>query len=277
MLVDVGSDDVPFEQRLRDARRMLDSPPASAPMGEGVELRGEGEAADGRVRAVAVTGGRVESLELDPRVMRMSSQELAGHLTVALNGALDAVRAQVPVEQVDVVPDSAVLMERLREVQNAGLRQLDVITRGINDALAGIRDRAYVSGDTGFQGLEHLLDQAQESVGPASAEHVEEGSAGGEGEAAGGQVRVVVNGSGRVEAIELGGRAMRSASHELAGQVVSAANAALEDARARAAERVKALGEGVSERVREIQDQSVQQLGSYVRSLAALMNSIEKR
>ncbi|MBC6457982.1 YbaB/EbfC family nucleoid-associated protein [Actinomadura sp. HBU206391] len=278
MVGDPEADDVPFEQKLRAARESLGSRTVS-PAGDGAEaeLRGEGEAVEGRVHAVALTGGRFDSLTLDPRVMRMDTAELADAISLALNAALDSVRAQASAQQIDMVPDAGTLMERLSEVQNAGLRQLDMMNRAINEALGGIRDRAYVSGDAGLHGMEHLFERAQQTVGALIAPSPGGEPPGGVGEAGEGTVRVKVSGSGRIEQIEFGPRAMRSASHELAAQVLIAANAGLEQARLEAAERMRGLGADMSQRVREVQDQSLEQLGGYVRSLNALMSSIQKR
>jgi DNA-binding protein YbaB len=272
------ADGVPFEQRLREARDSLGSRTGPSDGGRAEPtLRGEGEAADGRVLAIALTGGQIDSVTLDPRVMRMDPTEFAEVLALALNAALDSVRVQASAEQIDMVPDPGVLMERLREMQNAGLRQLDMMNRGINEALSGIRDRAYVSGDANLHGLEHLFEQAQQTVDAVSSPSSGDEPSGGVGEADEGLVRVKVSGAGRIEQVELGPRAMRSASHELAAHVVTAANAALEQARLQAEERMRGLGEDMSQRVREVQDQSLEQLGAYVRSLSALMNSINKR
>ncbi|MGC1211501.1 MAG: YbaB/EbfC family nucleoid-associated protein, partial [Micromonospora sp.] len=63
---------------------------------EGAELlRGEGTAADGLVRAVAVQGGRLESVTVDPALTPQRIDEVCGHVVVAVNAALAALDAQV--------------------------------------------------------------------------------------------------------------------------------------------------------------------------------------
>ncbi|MFD0852957.1 hypothetical protein ACFQ07_12030, partial [Actinomadura adrarensis] len=95
---DSSDAEVPFEHKLRQARESLEEVSSGrhgegqGPVPEASELRGEGEAAEGRVRAVAVTGGRIASLELDPRVMRSSPEELGAQLAEALTAALDDLR-----------------------------------------------------------------------------------------------------------------------------------------------------------------------------------------
>lgn len=57
------------------------------------EVRGEGSDDTGLVHATVGTGGKVLDLTLDPRVMRMTSQDLAQHVLAALEAArLDAER-----------------------------------------------------------------------------------------------------------------------------------------------------------------------------------------
>jgi DNA-binding protein YbaB len=274
-----ADDDMPFEYRLRQARSSLNKAGSTSSSDEeGPDLRGEGEAAEGRVRAVAVTGGRIASLELDPRVMRSTPEELAGYLTEALNAALDALRAQASAEQGEAVPDPAVLLERLREVQNEGLRQLSVMSQGINDALASIQDEAYVGGEATFPGLEHLLDQARKVAGTTLGDDAAQDEAGGTGTAAEGQVRVTASGAGRIREIHLEPQALKRASYEVATYVIKATEEALEEARTGAAERLNDIdGANLEARVHAVQDQSVEQLGSFTRTLQALMNSIQKR
>ncbi|WP_067793358.1 YbaB/EbfC family nucleoid-associated protein [Actinomadura formosensis] len=276
MTSDITGPGVPFERRLREERERLRAS-SSADSSAEVRVRGEGESGEGRVRAVAVTGGRIETLDIDPRVLRLEPEELAAHVGDALNFALDDVRARAGAEQADLVPDLAVLAGELQRVQNEGLRRLSVMTQGINEALAGIRDRAYVSGEAAFPGLEHLLDQAGEVARSALPGDQKERST---AEAADDDelVRVVADGAGRVEAVHLNARSLRMASHALAATIVTTANEALDSARADAAQRSKAAADpDLQERVRAVQDQSIEQLRSLMGSLTALMSSIQKR
>ncbi|MFE0156446.1 YbaB/EbfC family nucleoid-associated protein [Nonomuraea sp. NPDC059007] len=59
-------------------------------------FQGDGAAADGQVRAVAGPDGRLHELRLNPRVMRMASEDLAREILTAVNAALDDLRANVP-------------------------------------------------------------------------------------------------------------------------------------------------------------------------------------
>ncbi|MCX5118591.1 YbaB/EbfC family nucleoid-associated protein [Micromonospora sp. NBC_00362] len=58
------------------------------PTGEG-ELRGCGTAADGLVEAVVTGYGRLESLEIDPRLLRRGTGAIAAHVIEAVRAAQD--------------------------------------------------------------------------------------------------------------------------------------------------------------------------------------------
>lgn len=60
----------------------------AVPTGEG-ELRGRGTAADGLVEAVVAGYGRLESLEIDPRLLRHGTGAIAGHVIEAVRAAQD--------------------------------------------------------------------------------------------------------------------------------------------------------------------------------------------
>ncbi|MEV5749972.1 YbaB/EbfC family nucleoid-associated protein [Actinoallomurus sp. NPDC052308] len=98
------------------------------------EVRGVGESPDGRVKAVAVAG-HIESLELDPRVMRMPSQELAEHITAAVNAALDGLAAQPPPAEQPALPRPEVIAAQLAEIQEQSVRQLAAISEAISAAV----------------------------------------------------------------------------------------------------------------------------------------------
>lgn len=61
-------------------------------------LSGEGTALNGQVRAVAVTPGRIQNLEMDPRVTRDGSDAVCEAVTAAVNAALDDLRAKAAAE-----------------------------------------------------------------------------------------------------------------------------------------------------------------------------------
>jgi DNA-binding protein YbaB len=54
-------------------------------------LEAEASAAEGRVSVVVGSGGRLKSLTIDPRAMRLGSEELAEAILIAVNGAQEAL------------------------------------------------------------------------------------------------------------------------------------------------------------------------------------------
>jgi len=136
-----------LDQVLTQARELLASARAGQPPadGAGEPVTGTGESAEGRVRAVATTGGRLARVELDPRALRMPSEELAGHLVTAVNAALDALAqaaaGQAGSADVAAPVDTAALAEQLRQVQEDGVRRMAAFTQGISAAMAQLGQR----------------------------------------------------------------------------------------------------------------------------------------
>ena len=256
---------------------------------------GRGEAADGQVQATA-TRGRLESLELNPRLMRLSGEQLALYVAAAVDMALEEARAQ-PAPATDVPPvDPTVLAARLSEVQEEGLRSMQMITQALGEAVTVLRERTGMNGDVGPQGLPELLEQTHRTVeqmtrpagedgGPAedgAVDHADVAAATakdddvtGKGEAADGLVHVVAAApDGRMTTLEIGDQAMGMPSHELAAQVILAINAALADLRAKLREQA-----GISlvdpERLTALREASTQQMTAYARSLRDLVAGIK--
>jgi DNA-binding protein YbaB len=133
--VELGED---FDQMLTRSRELLRSM-QSRPAGDAPEVEGEGEAAGGLVRVVAADG-RLSSVELDPRVMRMPSAELAEQVLTAANAALDLAAARAPVGDGAGVVDPRALAEEVAEIQDQGVRQMAAISRAISAAVAQMRE-----------------------------------------------------------------------------------------------------------------------------------------
>jgi DNA-binding protein YbaB len=124
-----------LEQLLEQTRSVADAVRGST---EDIEdLRGEGESADGQVRAVAPPGGRLASLEIDQRAMRMASQELAEHVVAAVNAALEDLQAKSR-EQAGA---SRVDPEKLRALRQASTEQMAAYARSLSDLMSSIRQR----------------------------------------------------------------------------------------------------------------------------------------
>jgi DNA-binding protein YbaB len=127
-----------LDRLLADARRTLESMRSGAPEpSELSEIRGAGEAADGLVKASVVSVGQVDTIELDPRALRLGSELLAGHLRDAVNAAFADLRAKATAESDEVAVDSAGLAESLQDLQNQSVRSM----AAFNDAMAGVLAR----------------------------------------------------------------------------------------------------------------------------------------
>ena len=127
-----------FERVLAETRRTLEEIRAGsggAGAGEAPEIRGEGVAADGQVLATARTGGRLESVQLDPRALRMGSQALGEQIVLAVNAALDSLQTQAGAQAAPPAADPAALAERMRELQDQSVRQMYVFSQSIADAV----------------------------------------------------------------------------------------------------------------------------------------------
>jgi DNA-binding protein YbaB len=108
-----------------------------ADLDEAVEIRGQGEAADGLVRATVAPGSRVEAIQLDPRVMRMSSEALAEEIARAVNAAFTNLREQAAETGAAMgVPDHAALAGQLRDLQDESVRRMAVFGAAMNEVVA---------------------------------------------------------------------------------------------------------------------------------------------
>ncbi|SCE84817.1 hypothetical protein GA0070607_2314 [Micromonospora coriariae] len=126
-----------FRQSMDDALRALHELRANRPAEESVETRGEASAADGRITVVAAPGGRIESITVLPQVLREGGDYLAEQLTIAVNAALDDLRARTVTDAPDV-PDPSVLLERLEGVQQQSVRQMQSFLSTLTAAQARI-------------------------------------------------------------------------------------------------------------------------------------------
>ncbi|MFI6514814.1 YbaB/EbfC family nucleoid-associated protein [Spirillospora sp. NPDC050679] len=132
-----------LDRMLSEARRTLESMRtggAPAPSDD-KPVEGVGEAADGRVRVTTVTGGRLKKVELDPRAMRLPSQELGEHIVAAANAALDDLRAKAASAGAAEAVDTAALGKRVEEIQNESLRQMTTLSQSIADTIAKMGGR----------------------------------------------------------------------------------------------------------------------------------------
>lgn len=106
-------------------------------------VEGVGEAADGLVRVTAVPGGQIETLWIDPRLIRLGSEALAEEIRLATNAALADLRTKLA-ESV-AAPDTTAMMEQLQELQRFAVPQL----QSFLDALTEVQERIAASGRSG--------------------------------------------------------------------------------------------------------------------------------
>ncbi|WP_433190960.1 YbaB/EbfC family nucleoid-associated protein [Actinoallomurus sp. CA-150999] len=104
-------------------------------------LRGRGRAADGKVAAVVVAGGRVEKLHVDPQLMRLGSEELCGLITKAVNAAMSNLRAKTAKAGAGTM-DPGALASALEILQAESVRQMNRISQGVAETVAKIQEAA---------------------------------------------------------------------------------------------------------------------------------------
>ncbi|MET9022143.1 YbaB/EbfC family nucleoid-associated protein [Actinopolymorpha sp. NPDC004070] len=116
--------------RARQASAPDDPDAASAPAGTG-------EVLDGRLR-VTLTAGRVSAVHLDPRALRLPSEDLAAAIQEAVNAAIDAHNEQATAG-LPGVPPLAELSRTLDEVTDASRRAMAQSAQAMREALAGVQ------------------------------------------------------------------------------------------------------------------------------------------
>lgn len=105
---------------------------------EAEPLRVEGTARDGMVRAVVVTGGQVESVSVQPALLREGLETVCAEIVVAVNAALTTLRAQA-IAGAPAGGDPAELSRQLGELQEQSLRQMAEFRQEIDDVVARLR------------------------------------------------------------------------------------------------------------------------------------------
>ncbi|MEV0387541.1 YbaB/EbfC family nucleoid-associated protein [Nonomuraea sp. NPDC050643] len=104
-------------------------------------VQGNGEAAGGQVRAVAAPDGRLRELHLNPRVMRMASEDLAREILVAVNAALDDLRAGLPELEAAELTDPRALAGTMERVHADVMRRLDEFADGVELVVRRVEER----------------------------------------------------------------------------------------------------------------------------------------
>ncbi|WP_214414806.1 hypothetical protein [Sphaerisporangium fuscum] len=134
---DLGADD--FDRLIEATRRALESVTASPP--DLPEVRHQAGRRDGAVRAEAVltaSGPRLACLDLDPRVRRLDSAELAELILGSVNEALEGLAGAAGRQ---AVPDLDTLPAELRELQDLAAARFGVLADTITDVLRQLERR----------------------------------------------------------------------------------------------------------------------------------------
>lgn len=121
------------DEQLRDMRRTADGIRNARERIAG--LTGTGSAADGRVRVTWTAGTGLDQLYIDPRAMRMSSDDLAAAAKAAIVAAISDLRgqtAEVLQEETGVPPDGAV--SRIADLRESFDREMNEIAARIDGA-----------------------------------------------------------------------------------------------------------------------------------------------
>lgn len=122
-----------LDQQLRDMRRAADGMRIARERIAG--LAGTGSAADGRVRVTWAAGTGLEQLRIDPRAMRLSSDDLAAAVKSALVAAMADLRrqtAEVLRDETGSAPGESV--SRIGELRESFGREMDGIADRIDQA-----------------------------------------------------------------------------------------------------------------------------------------------
>lgn len=128
-----------FDMELDRARRELRELAAASTGPDGRPHEGYGEAAGGMVRVRAVEG-QVSAVELDPKAMRMASQDLAEAFAAAANAALADLASKYPVTNIPTF-DPEKLDAQLSEVQQESLIRMRRYEEAVADAMRQLGGR----------------------------------------------------------------------------------------------------------------------------------------
>ncbi|MBM7783625.1 YbaB/EbfC family nucleoid-associated protein [Tenggerimyces flavus] len=129
------------DQILTDTRRALDGMREPRPADAAAEqVTGEGEAAEGKVRVVATLPGHVQSMTMDPRMMRLGSEAVCEALTEAVNAALADLRAKTTTGA-NAPVDLERLSGDLEAIQTESLQSMRTMFGALEDVMGRIDRR----------------------------------------------------------------------------------------------------------------------------------------
>ena len=123
-----------FDDLFTRARQALDQVRAGSQRDDGPEPEPiAAESADGQVRVVMTPAGKLSHLSVDPKLLRSGIDEVCAQIVLAVNSAIDAMRARAtPVGAVN--PEA--LAATLREVQTDSVRRMAAFGTVVDDVIA---------------------------------------------------------------------------------------------------------------------------------------------
>ncbi|MBD3144192.1 YbaB/EbfC family nucleoid-associated protein [Microbispora bryophytorum] len=228
-----GSDLELLEQMIRQAEDVMRG---LADVQAGIrQVTGEGEGADGLVRARADGRGEVTSVTLDPRVMRLDAAALSAEVTKAIRAAQDVAKertdelvaaAQSRVSGLAAPLDETFVryrFDQLAQELDAGADAFG--PRSVNQHSADRHSGDQHSGDPDQDAERAAQIEAWLEDGQREIEAVT-----GHGRAADGRIKVVTTAYGQVREVVIEPRAMRLPSRTLAEELLLALRRAQQDA-----------------------------------------------
>jgi DNA-binding protein YbaB len=130
-----------IDQLLTDTRRALETMRSGQQVAEPAEpLTGEGEAADGNVHAVVALPGEVQSLTMDPRLLRAGSESVCDAVVQAVNAALSDLREKATTD-VGATVDLEQLSGDLEAVQSDSLQTMKTMFGTLQEVMDRIDRR----------------------------------------------------------------------------------------------------------------------------------------
>jgi hypothetical protein len=124
-----------LDRLMSETRRALAAAASSSP--PATDTEGVGVAADDQVRAVVRLPGQLTELHVDPRLMRLPSEELTEQVITAVNAALEDLRRKSVAAAMPA--DLNRLGSDLAALQTDSIRQMQRFTSAMTDAISRTR------------------------------------------------------------------------------------------------------------------------------------------
>jgi hypothetical protein len=225
---------------------------------------------------VTVGEERLETVRVEPRLLRSSSRNLGELLVEAVNAALEDFRDR-RADEVPVVD----LGEAAEDMRKANEQFQYDARRRMSEAaeiVASLRRDGVRIGDLPTVDFGDLIDELDDVMRTVDeARNLGDEELAGVGEIRHGEMRAVCVPIARLDSLTLDSRAMRG-SVELERDVVTVVNAALEDLAAKIQERQASAdidADALRKRLGQVRERNLARLESYYQSMSTVINGIE--